>query len=565
MSQTGSYRALVISFVVFFGVAGMAAAQSPVAAPLVGSAGIEWRPIVERGIELTVSGPDGFYLRQSFGTGESVVFSAFNEDGSLRPEGNYAFELKGTATLDAKQARDLAAVRERGDARAIAMRAGLPKGPSTSGYFSIIDGAIEMGSKVEPDRPAGAATLSPKGTLLTSNDGIIHNSLCVGFDCPTSPAFGDSTILMMENNTRIKFGDTSVSPFPNNDWEIEANSNLSGGQSFLGFNDCGTADNDGGCAADLVFAVEAGARQNALYVESDGDVGFGTSNPVANLHAVDGDSPTLRLEQDGSSGFAPQTWDIAGNETSFFIRDATNGSTLPFRIRPGASSNSLVIDSDDDVGIGVLSADAPLHVLRSGSIGSDGQVHIENNSGTASDRNMLRIENNGPPTLLFSNTNAASNGSWTYTVTNGGIFQINASGSGTPIELQLSEGGDMTIGGTLTENSSRSVKTGFESLDTRQILERLATMPVLVWSYSYDEDGTRHIGPMAEDFYAAFNVGPDDKHIAPSDKAGVALAAIQGLNQAFQEKDAEKDAEIEALNARIEKLESALALLTEER
>ncbi len=83
------------------------------------------------------------------------------------------------------------------------------------------------------------------------------------------------------------------------------------------------------------------------------DVGFGTSNPVVDLHSVTGDTPpTLRLEQDGSSGFTAQTWDVAGNEAGFFIRDATNGSTLPFRILPGASSQSLVIDGDNNVGIG---------------------------------------------------------------------------------------------------------------------------------------------------------------------------------------------------------------------
>ncbi len=156
-----------------------------------------------------------------------------------------------------------------------------------------------MGGKTEPPAAGGGGNrLATKGTILTGSDGIIYNSLCVGFDCPTSPTFSDSTILMMENNTRIKFGDTSNSPFPNEDWEIEANSASSGGQSYLGFNDCGSSDNDGGCATDLVFAVEAGARQNALYVESDGDVGIGTSNPVLELHIVRGDSPGVRLEQD---------------------------------------------------------------------------------------------------------------------------------------------------------------------------------------------------------------------------------------------------------------------------
>ena len=44
---------------------------------------------------------------------------------------------------------------------------------------------------------------------------------------------------------------------------------------------------------------------------------------------------------------------------------------------------------------------------------------------------------------------------------------------------------------------------------------------------------------MAQDFYAAFGIGADDKHISAVDEGGVALAAIQGLNQKLNEKDAE--------------------------
>ena len=58
---------------------------------------------------------------------------------------------------------------------------------------------------------------------------------------------------------------------------------------------------------------------------------MGTSTPVVELHIVNGDSPTVRLEQDGSSGFTPQTWDMAGNETNWFVRDATNG--FPFALQ----------------------------------------------------------------------------------------------------------------------------------------------------------------------------------------------------------------------------------------
>jgi Chaperone of endosialidase len=82
---------------------------------------------------------------------------------------------------------------------------------------------------------------------------------------------------------------------------------------------------------------------------------------------ADGDSPTMRLEQNGSSGFTPQTWDVAGNETNFFIRDATNGSRLPFRIQPGAPTNSLFVTADGSIGLGTSNPTDKLQV-ESGNV-----------------------------------------------------------------------------------------------------------------------------------------------------------------------------------------------------
>ncbi|HEY4098041.1 MAG TPA: hypothetical protein VGM33_21140 [Baekduia sp.] len=74
----------------------------------------------------------------------------------------------------------------------------------------------------------------------------------------------------------------------------------------------------------------------------------GESLPLA-MEAKTGDTPALRLLQTGDSGYTPQTWDIAGNEANFFVRDLTNGSKLPFRIRPGAPTSSVDIGADGAV------------------------------------------------------------------------------------------------------------------------------------------------------------------------------------------------------------------------
>jgi hypothetical protein len=98
--------------------------------------------------------------------------------------------------------------------------------------------------------------------------------------------------------------------------------------------------------------------------------------------------------------------------------------------------------------------------------------------------------------------------------------------------------------------SDRNMKEKFAPVDNQEILERVAALPISRWNFKADAQ-TRHIGPMAQDFYAAFNVGTDDKHIATVDEDGVALAAIQGLNEKLKE----KDAQIEALAKRLADLE----------
>ena len=104
-----------------------------------------------------------------------------------------------------------------------------------------------------------------------------------------------------------------------------------------------------------MFEVDAGAPANSLRVSSTGRVGIRTGTPVLDLHITTSDTPAHRLEQTNAGGFTAQTWDIAGNEANFFVRDVTGGSRLPFRIRPGAPTSSIDINASGNVGIGTAS------------------------------------------------------------------------------------------------------------------------------------------------------------------------------------------------------------------
>ncbi len=120
----------------------------------------------------------------------------------------------------------------------------------------------------------------------------------------------------------------------------------------------------------------------------------------------------------------------------------------------------------------------------------------------------------------------------------------------------------LTVRGTFVSSSDRNLKENFQSIHPREVLEKVAALPVTKWNYKADA-GTRHIGPMAQDFHAAFNIGPDERHIAVIDEDGVALAAIQGLNQKLEERDQKLEAYVKIKDAEIQQLKQNVAELKE--
>jgi hypothetical protein len=112
----------------------------------------------------------------------------------------------------------------------------------------------------------------------------------------------------------------------------------------------------------------------------------------------------------------------------------------------------------------------------------------------------------------------------------------------------------------------RDAKENFREVDTREVLDRVCNLPVTEWNMKAQAPSVRHLGPMAQDFHATFGLGgDDDKCICSVDVDGVALAAIQGLNQKVEEKDAELNRLKEqnrALTERLTAIERALGLKT---
>jgi len=114
--------------------------------------------------------------------------------------------------------------------------------------------------------------------------------------------------------------------------------------------------------------------------------------------------------------------------------------------------------------------------------------------------------------------------------------------------------------------SDRNVKKNFRPVDGRAVLDKLASMPVQSWNYQWEADtNTPHLGPMAQDFKAAFYPGRDDKSISTLEFDGVALAAIQGLNQKLSEQETRlknKDSEIQELRQAVAALQKTVSQIT---
>ncbi|SPE60798.1 conserved exported hypothetical protein [Verrucomicrobia bacterium] len=117
-------------------------------------------------------------------------------------------------------------------------------------------------------------------------------------------------------------------------------------------------------------------------------------------------------------------------------------------------------------------------------------------------------------------------------------FEVLASGG-----VVFYSGGGSAIyngGGSWGFSSDRNLKENIAPVDVRTVLDRVCNLPINQWNMKKQDASQKHIGPMAQDFHAAFGLnGSDETHINSADESGVALAAIQGLHDVMKEKDAQ--------------------------
>jgi hypothetical protein len=389
------------------------------------------------------------------------------------------------------------------------------------------------------------------------DDLIVAGSACIGQDCVNGEVFSFDTIRLKENNLRIKFQDTSSSSsFPSNDWQITANDSSNGGMNKFSIDDI-----DG---AKTPFTIEAGAPDAGIYLDNSGLLGLGTSTPAVPLHQKSGNTPAHRFEQDISGGFTAQTWDIGGNEINYFIRDVTNGSTLPFRLFPGAPSDSFTISATGAVVLGAVSAkdyygsSAILDLTGASGINpilgmdaaADSQYSSLSFSVADTDKWQLSSRANTDTALSATTDRFAffnANSEEILTIQQSGSLYIGDSAGGnnnTTHAIEVANGAHLTAGGVWTDASSRALKNNIKAISETEALTALAELKPVTFNYKREPSET-YAGFIAEDVPELVATN-DRKSLAPMDIVAVLTKVVQS-----------QQAIIEELNTRLTKIENS--------
>jgi hypothetical protein len=265
--------------------------------------------------------------------------------------------------------------------------------------------------------------------------------------------------------------------------------------------------------ADSTDANFASTANDQFLIRASGNVGVNKSNPGTALD-VNGTITANAFIGDGSG--------LTGIPDGHSL-DASDG--LPI--------NALYVDVDGEVGIGTTTPSSPLHIKTPTNVDCD-----------------MRLVSGGSWALILNQSPNSL-----FTISNGGAARLAIESAGdvgigisNPTE-KLHVAGNILATGTVTGSSDRNIKEHFAVVDPQQVLDKVMSMPIQRWNYIGET--VPHMGPVAQDFYGAFQIGMDDKHISMVDADGVALAAIQGLNQKLEKENTE-------LRQRIERLEKLL-------
>lgn len=212
-------------------------------------------------------------------------------------------------------------------------------------------------------------SLATAQNVITQNT-TIRDALCVGASCLNAETFGTDAILLSNFNNGINIKDTSAATFPSNDWRLVFNDSTeiaTGGEDYFALEDV-----TGGT---VPFRINAGAPATSFHLNSDGNIGLGTSMPIEDLHIEGGFQAGLRMNAALTPG-GLRSFQMTVNDAGFSVFNSGTGQT-PFLIHPNATNFMF-------------------HILPTEVVVNDG--------GSTTD---FKVRSNGGGTLLF--TDASTN------------------------------------------------------------------------------------------------------------------------------------------------------------
>ena len=378
--------------------------------------------------------------------------------------------------------------------------------------------------------------LAPSGALSIGPEGIGIGLLALSNDASDNAQAALHVVGGTRNDFVVGGGPRADEPFPSARVLIEDRSSASESRNLLELrnfgpasirlfdNNCGTgffvsAGDDrftiGGNPSlenEPPFLIENVTNGNSLAITSSG-TGVNTSNPEASLHltSLDSDQPAFLVESNSSDTQTRNMIDVVNNGP--MIQQFTDTSTA----EPGVFQLQARSDRFSVQQVGNLRAGF--------AVFEDGAVRFVANAQpniTVTPTGSLNVVGSGPG---GGNLNVGLGQNIGQNA--GNIF---ATGN-------ITAQGDVNVGGELNVPSDVNIKEGFEEIDAKEILRKVKNLPITRWNYIKDENDTSHVGPMAQDFAAAFELGKSDKHISTIDSDGISLAAIKGLSLIMDEKD----------------------------
>jgi trimeric autotransporter adhesin len=448
------------------------------------------------------------------------------------------------------------------------------------GNFSFVGGGLSHTASATFASVAGGSENTASGSAAHVGGGTFNRAggadAFVGAGA-SNEAMGPRSVIGGGQDNAATTNDTVVAGGSGNVADA-THAVVGGGQGNAVTGEHGVVGGGQGNTASAQFATVAGGFQNEAS-NLTAAVGGGFQNLARGPYAaIAGGQGNVA---GGAHAFAAGSGNCAGGDASVALGQGArvrHPSFIAIAACSGASSG----DGDGDEGafvysdaaVPAFSSTAPgqFNVRARGGVGINtappvGSVEltIQTDTDDGDFSNLwMKQKANANGILMTAGNGPGSN--------NAGFYIDHYNGAAQARRLELAPDGSVTIRSNITQAASgvrmaagdgswsslsdRRLKTAIAPVDAGAILERLLATPIATWSYRA-QAGVRHIGPMAQDFAASFAVGENDTTISTVDADGVALAAIQGLDAKLERENAQLRHALDALTARLARLESA--------